>query len=78
MLFIKERPKYSELKSKFEYKVFNPYTALFNRPKFEENIKYSPLTAEEEIRRKSGTEPEGYFFGGMNEIAQKILKNRNP
>ncbi len=78
MLFLKVLPKNSELISKYEYNVFNPFTALFNQPLFEMNVKNSPVIAKKEIERKANTEPEGYFFQGMNDIAQKVLQTKNP
>ncbi len=77
MLFLKNVPKNSELISKYGYKVFNPFTAMFNRPQFEKDIRDFPAIAKTEIERKAGAEPRGYFFQGMNDIAQKILQNKN-
>jgi hypothetical protein len=42
------------------------------------NVKNSPVIAKKEIERKANTEPEGYFFQGMNDIAQKVLRTKNP
>ncbi len=77
MLFLKNVPKNSELISKYGYKVFNPFAALFNRPQFEKDIRDYPEIAKKEIERKAGTEPEGYFFQGMKDIAQRILQSKN-
>ena len=74
MLFLKNIPKFGDLINKFEYKVFNPYTAVFNRKEFESNLKNNPYAAKNEIKRKTDTEPQGYFFLGMNDIALKILQ----
>jgi hypothetical protein len=74
MLFLKETPKFAELINKYEYKVFNPYTALFFQQEFEANIRNSPETARNEIKRKADTEPNGYLQKGMYDIAAKVLK----
>ncbi|MDD1678654.1 MAG: hypothetical protein LUO93_05670 [Methanomicrobiales archaeon] len=78
MLFLKKIPGFTEVISKYEYKVFNPYTAIFDQKKFEQNIVNNYPEAQKEIRRKVSTEPSGYFFQGMNDIAQRILRNKNP
>jgi len=75
-LYIKNIPKNAELISRYEYKIFNPVTALFYRQEFENNIKAFPQIAKEEIKRKAGTEPQGYFYLGMNDIASKILQGQ--
>jgi hypothetical protein len=72
MIFLKNKPEYSELISKYEYKVFNPYTAVFNQKEFEAGIRNFPSTAENEMKRKSAAEPNGYFFNGMREIMNRV------
>lgn len=74
MLFVKNIPKFADLISKYEYKVFNPYNAIFNRKDFEAGIKNFPEQAKIEIKRKKETEPDGYFFGGMYDMAAKIMQ----
>ena len=74
MLFLRNIPKFDEVIKKFEYKVFNPYTALFFAQEYESNIKNYPEIARTEIKRKSESEPNGFLFRGMNDIALKILK----
>lgn len=76
MFFVRNIPKNAGLIKKYEYKIFNPFTALFYRQEFENNIKNSPQTAKDEIKRKADTEPQGYFYLGMNDIAVKILQGR--
>lgn len=78
VMFLKRIPKYTDLISKYEYKVFNPYTAIFERKKFEESIMSNLSVAQKEMQRKVATEPWGYFFQGMNDIAQNILRTKNP
>jgi hypothetical protein len=73
MLFLKNIPRFSDLINKFEFKVFNPYTALFFPQEFEYNVKNYPETASNEIKRKASTEPNGYLFRGMNDIAVKVM-----
>lgn len=76
VLFLKDLPKYSEIISKYEYKVFIPYTAIFNKKEFEVKIKNSQETASNEIKRKADTEPQGYFYLGMKDMALKVLQNK--
>lgn len=78
MMFLKNVPKFADVISKYEYKVFNPYTAIFNEKKFEENIKNNPVKAEKEIQRKAQSEPDGYFYLGMNDMAQRVLRSKTP
>lgn len=74
MLFLKNIPKFAELINRFEYKVMNPYTALFHKQEFDNNVKLNPLIAKEEINRKTQTEPNGYLFQTMNQAANKLLQ----
>jgi hypothetical protein len=72
-LFLKDIPKYADIINKYQYKVFDPYNAMFNKPAFEKKIKENPVDAKNEIKRKAETEPGGYLFQNMNSIAGKIL-----
>ncbi len=74
MLFVKDIPKFEEIINNYEYKVIKPYSALFNKAEFESNIRANQQTAKDEIKRKSDTEPNGYLFQTMKEIASKTLK----
>lgn len=74
MLFLKDIPKFSGVISKYEYKYFNPYTALFFDKEFKDNIKNNPELTKEEIERKSQTEPNGNLFLGMEQEVRGILK----
>jgi hypothetical protein len=73
MLFVKDIPKFAEVIKKYEYKVLNPYTALFFMQEFRQNILSSPEKTKEEINRKSQTEPKGYLFQGLQQEAMKLL-----
>lgn len=73
MLFLRNIPKFTDVINKYEYKVLNPYNAIFYQKEFESNIKNNPDTAKEEMRRKAETEPNGFLFKGMREIASKWL-----
>jgi hypothetical protein len=74
MLFVKNIPKFAEVISKNEYRVINPYTALFNKSAFETAIKNDPVEAKLELKRKADTEPNGYLFQTLNQAAGKILQ----
>jgi len=73
-LFLKRTPENAEVINKYAYTVFNPYTALFNMPQFNSEVKNSPLAAQNEAKRKLVEEPNGYFFSGMNGMLKQILK----
>ncbi len=73
MLFVKDIPKFAEVIKKYEYKVLNPYTALFLMQEFRQNILSNPEKTKEEINRKSQTEPKGYLFQGLQQEAMKLL-----
>lgn len=73
MLFVKDIPKFAEVVKKYEYKVLNPYTALFFMQEFKQNILSNPEKSKEEINRKSQTEPNGYLFQGLQQEAMKLL-----
>lgn len=72
MLFVKNIPKFADVISKHEYKVFQPYTALFHQKEFEINYKSNPEAAANERKRKTDTEPNGYLFKAINDMALKI------
>ena len=76
MLFVKNTPQNLDLISKFEYKVFNPYMAVFNQKQFEANILNSPANLEIEMKRKAVSEPQGYFYSGMNDIVRKVMNKK--
>jgi len=73
-LFLKNVPKFAEIINKNEYKVFNPYVALFTTKEFEANIRNNPETAKNEIKRKGDQEPNGILYRKMNDIATNVLK----
>jgi len=73
MLFVKNIPKFAELIRKYEYKIFNPYTAIFYQKEFEANIKANPDLTRNEMKRKADTEPAGFLSKGMSDIAVKNL-----
>lgn len=73
-LFLKRTPENAEIIAKYGYTVFNPYTALFNMPQFNSEVKNSPIAAQNEAKRKLAEEPNGYFFSGMNAMLKQILK----
>lgn len=72
MLFVKDIPKFQEVIQKYEYKVLDPYDALFNRADFENNVKQNPEAVKMEIKRKVDTEPNGYLFQTLNQAVNKI------
>ncbi len=74
MLFLKNIPKFADVINKYEYKVMNPYTGLFFRPEFDNNVKTNPERTRAEINRKAQTEPGGYLFKVMNDVAVGLLK----
>jgi hypothetical protein len=74
MLFLRNIPKYADIINKFEYKVFRPYNALFFQKEFEQNLKDNLETAKNEIKRKADTDPNGFMFKAMKDIAAKTLK----
>jgi len=73
-LFLKRTPENADVINKYSYTVFNPYTALFNMPQFNADVKNSPIAAQNEAKRKLAEEPNGYFFSGMNAMLRQILK----
>lgn len=73
MLFVKDIPKFADVINRYEYKVIDPYTALFNKAEFENNIKQNPDAAKIELKRKADTDPNGYLFQSLNNAANKIL-----
>lgn len=71
MLFVKNIPRFADIINKYEYKVVNPYTALFHQKKFEANLKANPEAAANELKRKTETEPNGYLFKALNDLINK-------
>lgn len=76
LLYVKDIPKFQELISKYQYKVFEPYSALFNMPLFEKRIKDNPDIARNEINRMAAIEPDGYFFRNLNAAALNVLDGK--
>jgi hypothetical protein len=74
MLFVKNIPKFEEVINKYGYKVLNPYTFLFFKPEFDNNLKLNPKTAKDEISRKLKSDPNGILFQNMNQAAGKVLQ----
>jgi hypothetical protein len=72
-LFLKNIPKFSDVIKKYEYKILNPYIAIFNTQEFSKNIVNNPERAKEELKRKAEAEPNGYIYRGMDAIAKKLL-----
>jgi hypothetical protein len=76
MLFLRDIPKYSELIKKYEYKAYNPFTAMLYPQEFEVNVRTNPEAVKNESRRKAETEPEGFLYKGMNDMANRINQGR--
>ena len=76
MLFLKRTQQNSELISGNEYKIINPYTAVFNQKQFESNVKNFPVLADNEMKRKASEEPNGFYYLGINDIVRKVLLNK--
>lgn len=74
MLFIKDIPKFTDIINKSEYKVIKPYSALFNKSEFENNIKSNPQLAKDELKRKSDVDPNGQLFQVLKQSANKVLQ----
>ncbi len=74
MLFIKDIPKFTDIINKSEYKVIKPYSALFNKSEFENNIKSNPQLAKDELKRKSDLDPNGQLFQVLKQSANKVLQ----
>jgi len=72
-LFVKNIPKFSEVINKYEYKVINPYTAIFFKQEFDNNIKNNSQIAKDELNRKKEGEPNGYLYQTLNQEVSKIL-----
>jgi len=73
-LFLKNIPKFSEAINRFEYKVLNPYTALFQPNDFESRVLSQPDRAREEFNRKLKEEPNGILINGIGKTVNKLLK----
>jgi hypothetical protein len=74
MLFLKNILKFSEIINNNEYKVLNPYIALFQAKEFEEILKSSPEQTKIEMSRKNNSEPNGYFNRRMQITASKYIR----
>ncbi len=74
MLFLKNVPKFEAVISKFEYKVLNPYIFVFDKARFEKNVSSDPSASRSELQRKMQSEPNGYLFQNMNQIAGRLLQ----
>lgn len=74
MLFLQDIPKFSEIIKKYEYKIVNPYTALFFAKEYSKSVLNNPERTKEELNRKAQTEPNGYLYQGMEQQARKLLK----
>lgn len=72
MLFAKRVQKNEDLITRYDYKVFNPYTAVFKQKQFEADLLNYPIALENEMKRKSAEEPQGYFYLGMGDIVKKV------
>lgn len=72
MLFAKRVKENEVLITKYEYKIFNPYTAVFKQKQFEADLVNYPIALENEMKRKSAEEPQGYFYLGMGDIVKKV------
>jgi hypothetical protein len=73
-LFLKNIPKFADLINKYEYKVLNPYTALFYNKEYENNVKGNPEITKEELKRKAQAEPNGFLFQAMDKQARMFLR----
>jgi len=76
MLFVKDLPKFSELIKNYQYKVIQPYLALFSVVEYRANVLNFPDVVKSELNRKMKTEPNGVLYKGLNEMTTNILKNR--
>jgi hypothetical protein len=76
MLFLKNIPKFTDVINKFEYKIIHPYTALFHKQEFENNVKSNPQLAQQELRRKIQAEPEGLLLRSLNQHVSKLLQGQ--
>jgi hypothetical protein len=73
LLFLKDISKFSEVINKYNYRIMNPYTALFNLKEFEKEIKADPMRAKEEMDRKLKEEPSGFLIENMARIARQVV-----
>lgn len=72
-LFVKDIPKFKNIIDKYEYQIIEPYTATVDRQRFLEKVKSNPDRAIQELKRKSDTEPNGIFAGGIYQIVKKVI-----
>jgi hypothetical protein len=73
MLFLKDVPKFADIINRYEYKIINPYTALFHKSEFADNIRAYPEITKIELERKLQTEPNGHLFEALNHVIGKTL-----
>jgi hypothetical protein len=74
LLFLKNIPKFADLINRLEYKILNPYTALFHDQEFKNSVINNPERTMEEISRKTVSEPYGYLFQAMDKRARTLLQ----
>ncbi len=74
ILFVKNIPKFADVINKSEYQVFSPFVALMSKSDFEKRVRANPDKAKQELTRLAQTEPNGYLYKAMNEMAAKILQ----
>ena len=74
LLFVKNTEKFADVISRYEYKVFDPYSFLFSKQQFENNLRDNPVDAKKDQERKLKAEPEGYLFRNMNQSALKFIR----
>ncbi|HWA07605.1 MAG TPA: hypothetical protein VG961_13710 [Ignavibacteria bacterium] len=77
MLFVKDLPKFSELINHYQYKVLQPYLALFSVAEYRTNVLNFPNAVKSELDRKMKTEPNGVLWKGLQEMTNNILKTIN-
>jgi len=76
MLFLKNIPRFSEIISRFEYRILNPYTIIFNQSEFEKKMKENAQQSKIELQRKADTEPKGAIYKTMYNLAQRDIQFR--
>ncbi|MGH2574846.1 MAG: hypothetical protein ACRDFC_03995, partial [Ignavibacteria bacterium] len=74
LLFLKNIPKFQETINKYEYRILNPYNALFYNKEFEKNVKENFQRAKDEFSRKKQAEPNGVLTAAMGHTINQILK----
>lgn len=76
MLFVKDLPKFNDVIQNYEYKIIQPYKALFTVQEFKDKVINYPDIARSELERKKKTEPNGILYKGLNEMTGKILQTQ--